>query len=354
MNSYGRTLTKCSAAKSVARLFSGNVTEAEAREIHQRMDRDASFCDEFEAATAGIARLDALADDADVLALTDNPRLSLIERAQSNWPAVSMAAALLIAITAGLATFSHLYRQNANDGNVQRYVTRVSEQKTVELADGSRVTLNTGSQILADISQSERRVTLVRGEVFFAVQPDVERPFIVDIGARSITVLGTEFNVLKLPETYRIAVVEGEIAIHNAEEIASQTAPLLSAPQGERVKLDSPRQHRVKAGWVAEYNVASASMSGYQPENMERLVSWRSGLIEFYSQPLYQVVKELNRYSARKILIEDASIMNLKVYAGVDIKEMNTALAALEAILPIKVTTYFDRIVIVGANHKEP
>lgn len=353
MNRHGRTATDWSVSESVARLFSGAITEAEACAIKERMAEDVDFRDTFESATCAIADLEALADDPDILALSASSTLSVRARVRRNWPGLAMAATLLLAVVIGVVSLSYFNGESQNDSNIQRYVTRISEQKAVKLTDGSHIVLNTGSQVMVDIGAHERRVTLVRGEVFFDVKKDAERPFIVDLGARSVTVLGTEFDVLKTPDKYRIAVIAGEISIHQAEETASLTAPLVAASEGDPVNLELLHQRRVQAGWVAEYNVESNKMLAYQPDNMNRLHSWRTGLIEFYSEPLYKVIKELNRYSAKKILIEDTAIMNLEVYAGVDMKELNTALVALEEILPIKVITHFDRIVIVGSDVEE-
>ena len=114
-----------------------------------------------------------------------------------------------------------------------------------------------------------------------------------------------------------------------------------------RVRYASaPGQRLVEAGWVAEFDVSADELTAFRPESMDRYQGWRSGMLSFYREPLYQVVQELNRYSHRSILIEDASVMELNVYTAVSIHEIDAALDGLARVLPIEVTRYYDRIVI--------
>src|SRR6185437_413334 len=57
--------------------------------------------------------------------------------------------------------------------------TGVGEQKTIILADGSRVTLNTDSRIIVDYGKHTRTVILRYGEAYFQVVHNQARPFTV-------------------------------------------------------------------------------------------------------------------------------------------------------------------------------
>ena len=74
-------------------------------------------------------------------------------------------------------------------------------------------------------------------------------------------------------------------------------------------------------------------------------------MLRFSDQPLMNVVRELNRYSGKKILIEDKAVMDLPISAALKVTSINSAVTALEQSYPIKVSHYFDRIVIVSASH---
>ena len=88
----------------------------------------------------------------------------------------------------------------------------------------------------------------------------------------------------------------------------------------------------------------------YVPENLQNLSLWRTGTLDFDSVPLVDVVRELNRYSGKKILIEDAGIIDLKVLGVIQIDRISLALQGLEHTLPIKVTHHFDQIVLTGSE----
>ncbi len=352
MNRSEPAIVKANVGKSLVKLFSGEISEQEAIAIHSNLDQDPTFREDFSATTSVLADMADLATDEQILAIANEPRYRLTENIRNYWRPLSVAAGLILAIAVGFTAFLPKGAEDHGVGSqyVQRYATYVGEQRTINLPDGSTITLNTASQLLVDLANNARRLTLERGEAFFDVKSDPERPFIVDVGERSVTVLGTKFSVFKLPEKYRIAVTEGVVAFHKIQEIASPGAPILTSPDGEEVEIASPSQRRVQAGWVAEFDVVHNTMSGYAPTNIDGLHAWRTGLIEFYKEPLYKVVRELNRYTKKKILIEDSTIMDLSVYAGVDIKKIDATLIGLEQLLPIKVNTYFDRIVIVASG----
>src|SRR3546814_12332562 len=64
-----------------------------------------------------------------------------------------------------------------------------------ELADGSKVTLNTATEIRVDYRARERIVRLVRGQALFDVAHAPERPFLVLVAARTVHALRTIFEV---------------------------------------------------------------------------------------------------------------------------------------------------------------
>ncbi|MCP6755955.1 FecR domain-containing protein, partial [Klebsiella pneumoniae] len=75
------------------------------------------------------------------------------------------------------------------------YTTARGELRSVELADGSVVHINTQSRIDVNLSPRAREVRLVGGEALFKVQRDTTRPFLVYSGNAVIQAIGTQFNV---------------------------------------------------------------------------------------------------------------------------------------------------------------
>lgn len=292
-----------------------------------------------------LSDIEQLAEDGDIQKLlesVDLPASNPPARQRRWWP-MALAASMILAVIIGLLTVK---QPEPPQMKFDRYVTRTGEQKTIELQDGSVITLNTATQLLVAISEDERRIMLDRGEAYFAVAKDPKRPFTVQVDGRSVTALGTEFNIRSELDHFKLAVIEGVVAIHTPS-----VNPSLAAPELDE-STPSPRlltgQYRINAGTVIDYDLKEHSILAARPKDLSAMYQWRTGMIGFNAVPLSEVVKELNRYSAKKILIEDASIMDLKLYAGVRLDRLDLSLMGIEASLPVTVKTYIDRIVIVG------
>lgn len=329
------------ATHALVRLWSKNLSEAEAIAIHTRGQDDAKYREELDSLHATFASIKDLADEPAVEAIASDYRHLLQERRVKRRLVLGIAAGVLVALGAVLAVYSPWQGDRA----LPVHFTRIGEQQTIELADGSGVTLNTGSQLLVDYGEEARRVLLERGEAYFKVAEDSERPFTVDLGSHAVTALGTAFNVRKDPERYQVAVLEGAVALHAVTDELPATLPPVS--------VRGPGPRRVEAGWVAEFKSGQDELTAFQPESMERYRDWRGGMLSFSYEPLSQVVQELNRYSRKKILIEDASVMELSVVTAIRITDIDAALYGLEQVLPIKVTRYYDRIVITASGENE-
>lgn len=328
-------------------LWSSQLSEAEAAAIRSRVRRDPKYRDEFDGSLEVLASMEGLAEDSGIQELALEYRRLLQQRRLKRGVALGLAAGVMVAIGAALAYFSPW--SGPDDSHLQKYFTRIGEQRTIQLDDGSMVTLNTAGQLVVDYSEQARRILLERGEAYFEVAEDITRPFTVDLGARSVTALGTAFNIRKSPEHYQIAVIKGAIAFHEVTDEVSSSPPLVS-DDDQPVVIFAPAPHSVKAGWVAEFDLGRDVLTAFRPESMDRYQDWRSGMLSFYREPLYQVVQELNRYSRKKILIEDTSVMELSVYTALSIHEIDSALNGLEKLLPIEVTRHYDRIVITGST----
>ncbi|MYD95766.1 MAG: DUF4974 domain-containing protein [Gammaproteobacteria bacterium] len=316
------------AEHALHRLWSDQLTEPEAAAIQARAAGDPKYRDDLDGLLAVFDSIKGLEGDAGVEEIIRDHQRLLHKRRSRVRVTLGMAAGLLFAVSATLTFFS--ISRGPDDGHLQKYFTRIGELRTIELDDGSVVTLNTGGQLVVDYSGPMRRILLERGEAYFMVAEAPDRPFAVDLGLRSVTAIGTEFNVRKDPQHYEVAVVEGAVSI------------------GEFA--DAAAQHRLEAGWVAEVDVQRNELKAFRPDSMDRYTGWRNGMVSFSREPLYQVIQELNRYTRKKILIEDAAVMDLSVYIIVNIHEIDAALDGLEGMLPIEITRHYDRIVITGST----
>lgn len=340
--------TGAQVSRDLTRLFSGEMTEQDASKISGHMAESEEYQSEFLKLSSILSNPDGLGSMPGIRTVMDES----IGSDRKGWISshrLGMTAAAILLIAIFVVSFLFVPREESvGTDNLARYITRVGEQKTISLTDGSSLVLNTGTQVYVDITDSYRRIILERGEIFVDVVPDQDRPFSVDLDTRSITVLGTSFNIYKKPDSFSVSVVSGLVAIHKKGDPVSGTSPLINSDNDEKVRLTSPDQNRLQAGWRADFDENDGSIMAYRSPNMSRLFSWRTGVIRFEEAPLYEVVQELNRYSGKKILIEDKSIMDLEFYGSIRVDQLHTAVKGFEEILPVKVMHHFDRVVIVG------
>jgi transmembrane sensor len=113
-------------------------------------------------------------------------------RRRRRW-AVAAVAAGVGAMVLGVSW--NLYRQKEET----RFQTAIGEQAAVALPDGSSFDLNTDSRIWVDYSRRQRVIRLERGEAFFKVAHDTQRPFWVHAGDYWVRAVGTAFNVYLRP-----------------------------------------------------------------------------------------------------------------------------------------------------------
>jgi Fe2+-dicitrate sensor, membrane component len=126
-------------------------------------------------------------------------------------------AAAAVLLIAGATSSYFLWKAAYNSAPAYTEIhTGNRERKTVQLPDGSQLTLNAGSTLrIPDDQSAERKVQLLDGEVFFDVQPDTRRPFIVESGPLRTTVLGTSFNISAYQDIHQlsITVTSGKISV---------------------------------------------------------------------------------------------------------------------------------------------
>ena len=111
----------------------------------------------------------------------------------------------------------------------------------VTLQDGSRVSLNSNSELLyPEKFRGKKRAVRLTGEAFFEVEEYPEKPFLVNIEEKAmVEVLGTSFNIRSDPsgEAISVLVVEGRVALSNVVGDAEGKNPGLILEKDEQATL---------------------------------------------------------------------------------------------------------------------
>lgn len=204
------------------------------------------------------------------------------------------------------------------------YVTAVGETRVVELADGSRATLNTDTALAVDMTGGERRLRLLRGEAFFEAARDPARPFVVAATAGEVRVLGTRFNLRAEAGGAVAAVEEGVVAVIPA----ASPGAALTLTAGQAARVEAAAVHRLESVEPADET------------------AWRRGQLVFYRAPLGEVAAALNQRHRGYIGILSDDLRARPVTGVFDATRPVAAVDLIEAALGVRSYRLGDRFIL--------
>jgi len=191
------------------------------------------------------------------------------------------------------------------------FATKNGEHRSVKLADGSTIDMNSETGIAVRLAPHERHVTMGQGEAIFDVAHDQARPFEIEAGGHIVHVLGTQFDVRNRPDGFSVIVSRGVVQVRG-------NGPTVILHKGERLDF-APGE----ASKVSTTNPADA-------------LGWRTGHLIFRDQPLSRVVADLNRQFPEQIRIDDERLAQEKISGVLVLDNQNLVLERLALMLPLK------------------
>jgi transmembrane sensor len=209
-------------------------------------------------------------------------------------------AASLVAAVIGVGGGALYLEQAPKPLATQAFQTAVGQRATVILPDGSQVTLNTDSVVRTSADDDRRLVYLDKGQAYFKVAKDSRHPFVVTAGGRTVTALGTAFDIRLDGGELKVVLVEGKVRVETAKptRLARSTGPGDAPPP--------PMVTDMSAG--SQLIAASDRDWRLTTTNVGRETSWLQGQLIFDDKPLGYIVEEMNRYSHRKIVLADRGL----------------------------------------------
>jgi transmembrane sensor len=271
---------------------------------------------------------ETLKGDTDISALTEGARA----RADVSRKVHSRRSKVLIPIGAVATIAALALGVTLWAGRSQSYETSLGERRTVVLADGSRVTLDTDSRIRVKLTGDRRTVELADGQAFFEVQGDRTRPFVVTAGATDVTAVGTRFDVRRNGDGAQVTLVEGKVDVTNR----TGAAPHWSLTPGQQIVTTSQRPA------VRTVDVTSET-------------SWTTGRLIFASDTVETAVAEVNRYSHAKVVLQAPAIASITVSGAFNTGDVDGFVSALTELYPVVAErTPSGQIVIRDATDKNP
>jgi transmembrane sensor len=200
---------------------------------------------------------------------------------KSNFARAALAAAVTgVAIVAAAV----MYSQRAGVS------TGIGEQRLVTLEDGTKITLNTSTRLVVKYDRSARRVELERGEALFDVIKNPRRPFVVAVGSREVTALGTSFDVRRDGAQVSVTLLEGKVTV---APIAPTAAASTTGPSDIEV---------LRPGQRLTFAAGRAPL--LDRPKIQKVTDWQRGRVSLDNTLLADAVAEMNRYSAVQLRIE--------------------------------------------------
>ncbi|MCK5207981.1 MAG: FecR domain-containing protein [Cyclobacteriaceae bacterium] len=210
------------------------------------------------------------------------------------FPWIARVAAAVILVLGFTYLFYQYQDFSSNDLNLQTMVqTNDSDQKIIQLPDGTTVWLNRNSELLyPEIFDGETRILYLKGEAFFEVTPDKNKPFIVHSGISKTTVLGTSFNLRAYSgeDEVRLTVATGKVAF----TLADDKEGVIVAP-----------------GNLAVLSNTTKSITHGQNTDANFL-SWKTNHLTFNDNPIAELIKPLERHYGIEINVQNPATLNCR------------------------------------------
>lgn len=306
---------EATAAEWVIRLGGGALRDDERRDFERWLAEAPAHTAAFAHARAVWANLGALQAEScsrsrDIAPLSSPiPRRSRLTIGGAAFRSAALAALLVTGI--GIASFwlgDPILILQAD------YRTGPGESRSVVLADGSAVQLNTASALAVHFDGHERRVALLAGEAFFdvaAMRGGENRPFVVEAGNGRARALGTQFSVDREGAATRIVVAEHQVQVSAAPPEAAEPNTVVLSP-GQAVRYDP-----------------ASGLGAVTSVDADRATSWRRGRLIFDRVRLEDVVAELNRYRRGRIVIATAALGDRRVSGVFSTTELDAGLESI-------------------------
>ena len=304
-----------------ARLRGAQATFDDRRAFQAWLEEDAEHRAAHERLQAALAALRGHAELSELSALRDEARNSVHANRRRRFAGI-VSGAIAATLLLGLVFTTQTERGAELAVQLQGgtiYATSPDERTKVTLADGSVVTLDAATRLAVRLGKSRRDITLMAGRALFEVAKDRQRqrPFIVKAGDRTITALGTVFDVRLSPRELRVTLAEGSVAVRSVQPRGGSAQQILK-----------PHQQLVETIGAASPQLRSI--------DTDRALSWADGQIFFENEPLASAVAEMNQYSQAPIVV-DPAVADLRINGMFRTSNQAGFLDALQIALPVEV-----------------
>jgi transmembrane sensor len=207
--------------------------------------------------------------------------------------------------------------------------TNEGEKAHIFLADSTEITLNSGSslQYNGQYNIKDRKVKF-KGEAFFNVRTNPEKPFVVQLDQMSVSATGTRFNIFSFNNEDRVETTLEEGVI--------------------TVSIKGSKPVKVKSGQQVVYFVKSKEVL-VKDVVTDTYTSWRENKLRFNDTPFEEVLRRIARKYNVRFEISNHDLLNLKYTATFIDEPIEDVMQMLKTVSPITYKIYY----LTSANDKK-
>lgn len=190
--------------------------------------------------------------------------------------------------------------------------TATGELRTLRLADGTLLSLNTHTAVDIDYAGAQRVIVLHQGEISVDTGHQDPRPLLVRTDDGRLRPLGTRFLVRREAAGTRLEVLQASVAAmpHNS---------------GDEQVLREGQQVLMHADGLGQVSAVPAGAD-----------AWTRGMLVVDDVRLGDLLAVLGKYRSGYLGV-DAAVADLRVSGSFPLTDTDLALASLEPVLPVKV-----------------
>lgn len=205
-----------------------------------------------------------------------------------------------------------------------------TQTRSLDLPDGTRLHANVGTRVSVRYTLAERHIRIDGGEVYIDAAPD-RRPLIVAAGEAQLRDIGTQFNVLLLPDVLQVGVRSGQVLVDPG---GKTNATPQSLHAGDTVLLS-----RTEARPLGRRQVPAGEIG-----------AWQDGVAVLHDATLQQLAGYLALYRDAPLRFADDRARGLRLSGTLDMKHPDAVLDMLPGLLPVTLNRRPDGAVVIGSR----
>ena len=234
----------------------------------------------------------------------------------------ALAASLAAAIVISVVLLGSRWLPSPPEQEATLFAAAQGEIKEIELPDGSRLILDSGSRVETAFTQSERSLTLRNGRARFQVAHEA-RPFVVHAGTSEVLATGTLFDVSLIGGRTAVLLLEGSVEVRSIDAAkASGRMPARLKPGQKLILSTSAPPERTQA----------------TPGDK----NWPARMLEFDNTRLDEAAALANRYSRVQLKLGNQRIRGLHVSGAFRADDVAGLARSLAAAFDLRLVTLPD------------